>query len=152
MEVIIRTLKDVAFGDPKNDRALGHLLVLLQYQWPKEEEIFASLITTIQKRRRFYFPEFFEYIICIPTSSNSVYGYICRVSFQNDIVLDWLSVIDILEEILYLANCDSLQITLFPQTDVNKWVCLYNVCACMYVYMDLLSCAQNVHFDNVQTT
>ena len=65
IEVIIRTLKDVAFCDPKNDQALGQLLVLLQYQWPKEEEIFASLITTVQKRRRFYFPEFFEYIIRI---------------------------------------------------------------------------------------
>jgi integrator complex subunit 10 len=65
MEVIIRTLKDVAFGDPKNERALGQLLVLLQYQWPKEEEIFASLITTIQKRRRFHFPEFFDYVIRI---------------------------------------------------------------------------------------
>ena len=65
IEVIIRTLKDVAFCDPKNDQALGQLLVLLQYQWPKEEEIFASLITTVQKRRRFYFPEFFEYVIRI---------------------------------------------------------------------------------------
>jgi integrator complex subunit 10 len=92
MEVITRTLKDVAFSDPKNDRALGQLLVLLQYQWPKEENIFASLITTVQKRRRFHFPEFFEYVILI----------------------------DILEEMLFLSNCDSLQITLLPQSDVNK--------------------------------
>ena len=69
MEVITRTLKDVAFCDLKNDRALGQLLVLLQYQWPKEEEIFASLITTVQKRRRFYFPEFFDYVIRIHTFS-----------------------------------------------------------------------------------
>ena len=68
MEVIIRTLKDVAFSDTKSDRALGQLLVLLQYQWPKEEEIFASLITTIQKRRKFNFPEFFQYIIRILSS------------------------------------------------------------------------------------
>ena len=65
MDVIIRTLKDGAFCDPKNDHALGQLLVLLQYQWPKEEEIFASLISTVQTRRQFYFPEFFDYVIRI---------------------------------------------------------------------------------------
>lgn len=70
MDVIIRTLKDVAFCDPKNDRALGQLLVLLQYQWPKEEEIFASLITTVQKRRKFYFPEFFDYVIRIHSNAH----------------------------------------------------------------------------------
>ena len=38
----------------------------------------------------------------------------------------WLSslnkaaVIDFLEEMLYLANCDSLQICLLPQTDISK--------------------------------
>ena len=76
MEVIIRTLKDVAFGDPKNERALGQLLVLLQYQWPKEEEIFASLITTIQKRRRFHFPEFFDYIIRILLNPVMLHKYV----------------------------------------------------------------------------
>ena len=37
------TPQDVAFSDPKNERALGQLLVLLQYKWPKEEEMFASV-------------------------------------------------------------------------------------------------------------
>jgi len=55
----------VAFSDPKNERALSHLLVLLQYNWPQEEEMFASVITTIQKRRKFNFPEFFSYVISI---------------------------------------------------------------------------------------
>ena len=59
------TPQDVAFSDPKNERALGQLLVLLQYKWPKEEEMFASVITTIQKRRKFNFPEFFNYVISI---------------------------------------------------------------------------------------
>ena len=77
MEVIIRTLKDVAFSDAKNDRALGQLLVLLQYQWPKEEEIFASLITAIQKRRKFIFPEFFQYIIRIPIYLIDVFSNTC---------------------------------------------------------------------------
>lgn len=91
IEVIIRTLKDVALSDPKNERALGDLLVLVQYQWPKEEAVFANLITTIQKRRKFSFPEFFKYIITI----------------------------DILEEMLYLYNSESLQINLLPPS-ANK--------------------------------
>ena len=61
-------LQDVAFSDPKNERALGQLVVLLQYSWPREEAMFASVITTIQKRRKFNFPEFFKYIISILSS------------------------------------------------------------------------------------
>ena len=72
MEIIIRTLKDVAFCDAKNERALGQLLVLLQYQWPKQEEIFASLITTMQKRRKYFFPEFFQYNVSL---TQHVYTY-----------------------------------------------------------------------------
>ena len=61
-------LQDVAFSDPKNERALGQLIVLLQYNWPAEEAAFASVITTIQKRRKFSCPEFFKYIISIHSS------------------------------------------------------------------------------------
>ena len=64
-KISILYLQDVALSDPKNERALGDLLVLVQYQWPKEEAVFANLITTIQKRRKFSFPEFFKYIISI---------------------------------------------------------------------------------------
>ena len=52
-------------ADPKNEKALGQLLVLVQYQWPQQEDMFASIITTIQKRRKFNFPEFFQYVIGI---------------------------------------------------------------------------------------
>ncbi|XP_064407226.1 integrator complex subunit 10-like isoform X1 [Halichondria panicea] len=92
IQVIIRTLKEAATGHSRSDRALGHLLVLLQYDWPKEEEMFAHVITMIQKRRKFSFPEFFKYVITI----------------------------DILEEMLFLYNCESLQITLLPQETNTK--------------------------------
>lgn len=58
-------LQDVALSNSKNEQALGQLLVLTQHDWPREEEIFASIITTIQKRRCFNFPEFFKYIVGI---------------------------------------------------------------------------------------
>ena len=60
--------QEAATGHSKSDRALSHLLVLLQYEWPKEEEMFAHVITMIQKRRKFSFPEFFKYIISIPST------------------------------------------------------------------------------------
>lgn len=59
------TIQEAATGHSRSDRALGHLLVLLQYDWPKEEEMFAHVITMIQKRRKFSFPEFFKYVISI---------------------------------------------------------------------------------------
>ena len=57
--------QDVVLANPKNERALGQLLVLVQYQWPLQEEMLANIITTIQKRRKFIFPEFFSYVISI---------------------------------------------------------------------------------------
>ena len=59
------TTQDVAFSNSKNESALGQLLVLVQHNWPREQDIFAGIITTIQKRRKFNFPEFFKYIIGI---------------------------------------------------------------------------------------
>lgn len=48
-----------------SDKVLGHLIVLLQYDWPKEEEMFAQVLTMIQRRRKFHYPECFNYIISI---------------------------------------------------------------------------------------
>ena len=59
-------------ADPKNEKALGQLLVLVQYQWPKQEDMFASIITTIQKRRKLDFPDFFKYVIGIISLSLSL--------------------------------------------------------------------------------
>jgi hypothetical protein len=66
--------QDISLADPKNEKALGQLLVLVQYQWPEQEDMFASIITTIQKRRKFNFPDFFKYVIGrypFPTSRTS---------------------------------------------------------------------------------
>lgn len=57
--------QDVAFSDPTQDLALGQLVVLLQYNWPREEERFASIITAIQKRKKFSIADYLPYIIGI---------------------------------------------------------------------------------------
>lgn len=62
-------LQDFAFSDPTQDAALGQLLVLLQYNWPREEERFASIITAIQKRKKFSIADYLPYIISILLTS-----------------------------------------------------------------------------------
>ncbi|KAL5469034.1 hypothetical protein EMCRGX_G030221 [Ephydatia muelleri] len=85
-------IKDVAFSDPTQDLALGQLVVLLQYNWPREEERFASIITAIQKRKKFSIADYLPYII----------------------------VIDMLEELVFLSNCESLEITLVAQAEGSR--------------------------------
>ena len=67
-------------ANPKNEKAVGQLLVLVQYQWPEQEEMFASIITTIQKRRKFSFPEFFKYVISILKVVAT--HFLCTLSFE----------------------------------------------------------------------
>ncbi|XP_038071810.1 integrator complex subunit 10-like [Patiria miniata] len=47
------------------DTALGHMLVLMQYDWPKEEVLFQELIKKLKKQGSFFYPIFFQYIINI---------------------------------------------------------------------------------------
>ncbi len=54
-------------------------MVLVQYQWPKQEETFASILTTIQKRRKLDFPEFFRYVVSIRCLIVRAWG-----EFRND--------------------------------------------------------------------
>ena len=65
MYLLLHVLQDVVLANSKNENALGQLLVLVQYQWPQHEDMLAKIITTIQKRRKFNFPEFFNYVISI---------------------------------------------------------------------------------------
>ncbi len=48
-----------------NDSAMGHMLVLMQYDWPKEENLFFEVIKKIKKEGAFAYPIFFHYIVCI---------------------------------------------------------------------------------------
>ena len=66
-EVLLHVPQDAAFSDPTQDVALGQLVVLLQYNWPREEERFASIITAIQKRKKFSIADYLPYIIGILT-------------------------------------------------------------------------------------
>ncbi|XP_033629085.1 integrator complex subunit 10-like [Asterias rubens] len=47
------------------DMALGHMLVLMQYDWPREEVLFQDLVKKLKKQGSFFYPAFFQYIINI---------------------------------------------------------------------------------------
>jgi len=48
-----------------DDQLLGHVIVLMQYDWPKYEAQFCDLVHTIAERRKFTYNLFFSYVISI---------------------------------------------------------------------------------------
>ena len=62
-------LQDKAFSSKSADTSLGHLMVLLQYDWPKHEALFCQVIKKIQKQSSFVYNLFFNYVISILLSN-----------------------------------------------------------------------------------
>ena len=57
-----------------DDTTTGHLIVLLQYDWPKHESVFLQILDKIRSQKAFVYNVFFNYIISILDSrSNKVY-------------------------------------------------------------------------------
>ena len=48
-----------------DDQLLGHMTVLMQYDWPKYETQFGDLVRIIAERRKFTYNLFFTYVISI---------------------------------------------------------------------------------------
>ena len=48
-----------------DDLLLGHMTVLMQYDWPKYETQFCDLVRAITERRKFTYDLFFTYVISI---------------------------------------------------------------------------------------
>ncbi|XP_072034018.1 integrator complex subunit 10-like [Amphiura filiformis] len=65
VQLLLLSYKKKTFhhGDT-NDSALGHMLVLMQYDWPKEENLFFEVIKRIKKEGEFAYPIFFNYVVC----------------------------------------------------------------------------------------
>ncbi|XP_071943294.1 integrator complex subunit 10-like isoform X2 [Antedon mediterranea] len=80
----------------KDDKALGHMIVLMQYNWPKEESLFSDAIKKIRKQGTFTYSLFFKFIINI----------------------------DILEEFAFLATEEAgqIEIDLLPPAQRQKVV------------------------------
>ncbi|XP_048236906.1 integrator complex subunit 10-like isoform X1 [Haliotis rufescens] len=61
IQLLITCLKE-RISNHNNDLNLGHLIVLLQYDWPKYESIFLDVIQKIQKQGSFTYNLFFSYV------------------------------------------------------------------------------------------
>ncbi|CAG0886595.1 unnamed protein product [Darwinula stevensoni] len=61
--MLIYTLKERALQTGiEDDLLVGHLMVLLQYDWPEHEEYFTKALRKVQGQRQFSYPLFLKYI------------------------------------------------------------------------------------------
>lgn len=65
IQLLMTCFKEKAFSSKTADTSLGHLIVLLQYDWPKHESLFTQVIKKIQKQGSFNYNLFFSYMINI---------------------------------------------------------------------------------------
>lgn len=54
-----------AFTDNRDDLALGHVIVLLQYDWPQGENLFLKAVDKICQQGSFQYENFFNYVTSI---------------------------------------------------------------------------------------
>lgn len=93
IKLLITHLKDIALHPGLcNDTLLGHLLVLLQYDLVEEEDMFLKIVCHIKQRGGLTYSCFFDYITNI----------------------------DILEEIAYLSSTGNLAFNLLPNSTLQN--------------------------------
>lgn len=64
VKLLITIFKEKALQAPvKDSMMLGHLIVLLQYDWPQEESLFLQCVDVIKKQGNFCYGLFFNYVI-----------------------------------------------------------------------------------------
>lgn len=61
-----------AFTDSRDDMALGHVVVLLQHEWPRGESLFLKAINKICQQGNFQYENFFNYVTSILSLTKSV--------------------------------------------------------------------------------
>lgn len=54
-----------AFTDNRDDLSLGHVVVLLQYDWPQGEMLFLKAMDKICQQGSFQYENFFNYVTSI---------------------------------------------------------------------------------------
>ncbi|XP_064617560.1 integrator complex subunit 10-like isoform X2 [Liolophura sinensis] len=63
IQLLTTCFKEKAFSSTKDDNAMGHMIVLLQYGWPKQEPLFSQAVRKLQADGAFSYSLFFTYII-----------------------------------------------------------------------------------------
>ncbi|XP_075461439.1 integrator complex subunit 10 isoform X3 [Ascaphus truei] len=62
LQLMLACFKLRAFTDNRDDMALGHVIVLLQHDWPKGENLFLKAINKICQQGNFQYENFFNYV------------------------------------------------------------------------------------------
>ncbi|CAL1538493.1 unnamed protein product [Lymnaea stagnalis] len=62
LQFLIVALKEKMMSPHRTDSTLAHLIILLQFDWPKQEALFCEVIATIQKQASFTYNAFFSYV------------------------------------------------------------------------------------------
>lgn len=88
VRLLLSSLKQRLVTEGRNDTLLGHVVVLVQFGWPREEDAFYELLDRIRDQGGLKYREFFSYV--------------------NNI--------DILEEFAHLYSDDSYNLDLVPHS------------------------------------
>ncbi|XP_054847121.1 integrator complex subunit 10 isoform X2 [Eublepharis macularius] len=62
LRLLLACFKLRAFTDNRDDMALGHVIVLLQHEWPRGENLFLKAINKICQQGNFQYENFFNYV------------------------------------------------------------------------------------------
>ncbi|XP_069482755.1 integrator complex subunit 10 isoform X2 [Ambystoma mexicanum] len=62
LQIMLSCFKLRAFTDNRDDMALGHVVVLLQHEWPRGEAMFLKAIAKICRQGNFQYENFFNYV------------------------------------------------------------------------------------------
>ncbi|XP_030050414.1 integrator complex subunit 10 isoform X2 [Microcaecilia unicolor] len=61
-QLLLACFKLRAFTDNRDDMALGHVIVLLQHEWPRGENLFLKAVNKICQQGNFQYENFFNYV------------------------------------------------------------------------------------------
>lgn len=62
LQLMLACFKLRAFTDSRDDLSLGHVVVLLQYDWPQGEMLFLKAVDKICQQGSFQYENFFNYV------------------------------------------------------------------------------------------
>ncbi|XP_053734751.1 integrator complex subunit 10 isoform X1 [Synchiropus splendidus] len=62
LQMMLACFKPRAFADNRDDLSLGHVVVLLQYDWPQGEMLFLKAVDKICQQGAFQYENFFNYV------------------------------------------------------------------------------------------
>jgi len=68
LHLMLACFKLRAFADSRDDMALGHVIVLLQQEWPRGENLFLKAVSKICQQGNFQYENFFNYVNSIQPS------------------------------------------------------------------------------------